>query len=61
MTTRGSGRAWAGAATMTLVNATTSAGLDVRAVLLLNTLLLALLGLYSQPLAQLCNRVFGLG
>ena len=42
-------------------DATSNAGLDVRAVLLLNTLLLALLGLYSQPLAQLCNRVFGLG
>ena len=42
-------------------DATSNAGLDVRAVLVLNTLLLALLGLYSQPLAQLCNRVFGLG
>ena len=38
-----------------------NASLDVRAILLLNTLLLALLGLYSQPLAQLCNRVFGVG
>lgn len=42
-------------------DATSNAGLDVRAVLLLNTLMLALLGLYSQPLAQLCNRVFGIG
>ncbi len=42
-------------------DATSNAGLDVRAVLLLNTLLLALLGLYSQPLTQLCNRVFGIG
>ena len=42
-------------------DATSNAGLDVRVVLVLNTLLLALLGLYSQPLAQLCNRVFGLG
>ena len=40
---------------------TPNAGLDVRGILLLNTLLLALLGLYSQPLAQLCNRVFGVG
>ena len=42
-------------------DATSNAGLDVRGVLLLNTLLLAVLGLYSQPLAQLCNRVFGVG
>ncbi len=42
-------------------DATSNAGLDVRVVLLLNTLLLAALGLYSQPLAQLCNRVFGVG
>ncbi len=40
-------------------DATPSAALDVRLILVLNTLLLALVGLYSQPLAQLCNRVFG--
>ena len=40
-------------------DATASAALDMRLILVLNTLLLALLGLYSQPLAQLCNRVFG--
>ena len=38
---------------------TASPALDMRLILVLNTLLLALLGLYSQPLAQLCNRVFG--
>ncbi len=42
-------------------DATPSAGLDVRVILVLNTLLLVVLGLYSQPLAQLCNRVFGVG
>ena len=40
-------------------DATASPALDMRLILVLNTLLLALLGLYSQPLAQLCNRVFG--
>ncbi len=42
-------------------DASPSAGLDVRVMLALNTLLLVVLGLYSQPLAQLCNRVFGIG
>jgi NADH-quinone oxidoreductase subunit N len=34
--------------------------LDVRIILIANTAVLVLLGLYSQPLAQLCGRVFGL-
>ncbi len=41
-------------------DATSNTGLDVRVILALNTALLILLGIYSQPLAQLCNRVFGL-
>jgi NADH-quinone oxidoreductase subunit N len=39
---------------------TPSTALDVRVVLIVNTMLLVALGLLAQPLAQLCNRVFGL-
>jgi NADH-quinone oxidoreductase subunit N len=36
-----------------------TSALDVRLILAANALLLVALGLYSQPLAQLCGRVFG--
>jgi NADH-quinone oxidoreductase subunit N len=39
---------------------TPAEALDVRVVLIVNTVLLIALGLFAQPLAQLCNRVFGL-